>query len=90
MQFASNPDPQHNAVVHQFWHTQIQQLEQSEIDFKSHPLPLARIKKVMKSDPEVKVCILCSIFKNTWPHRCELIMTNLLNMVSKWYPQKHH
>lgn len=27
-------------------------------EFKSFGLPLARIKKVMKSDPDVKVCLL--------------------------------
>lgn len=30
--------------------------EQETPDFKSHTLPLARIKKVMKMDEDVKVC----------------------------------
>lgn len=38
-----------------FWEEQIVAAEQYDSDFKNHPLPLARIKKVMKSDPEVKV-----------------------------------
>ena len=39
----------------EFWEEQILAAEQFDSDFKNHPLPLARIKKVMKSDPEVKV-----------------------------------
>ena len=31
-------------------------VERESPDFKTYPLPLARIKKVMKSDEEVKVC----------------------------------
>ncbi|KAF9952029.1 hypothetical protein BGZ70_000761, partial [Mortierella alpina] len=38
----------------EFWEEQILAAEQFDSDFKNHPLPLARIKKVMKSDPEVK------------------------------------
>lgn len=38
-----------------FWQCQIATAEREEPDFKHPPLPLARIKKVMKSDPEVKV-----------------------------------
>ncbi|GJJ78824.1 nuclear transcription factor Y, gamma [Entomortierella parvispora] len=39
----------------EFWEEQIVAAEQFDSDFKNHPLPLARIKKVMKSDPEVKM-----------------------------------
>lgn len=38
-----------------YWQNQISQLETEEHDFKLHQLPLARIKKVMKADPEVKM-----------------------------------
>jgi hypothetical protein len=38
-----------------FWQSQIATAEREEPDFKHPPLPLARIKKVMKNDPEVKV-----------------------------------
>ncbi|KAJ1309909.1 hypothetical protein OPQ81_006669 [Rhizoctonia solani] len=38
-----------------FWQCQIATAEREEPDFKHPPLPLARIKKVMKSDPEVKM-----------------------------------
>ena len=38
-----------------FWQRQVDTAEQETPDFRHPPLPLARIKKVMKSDPEVKV-----------------------------------
>ena len=38
-----------------FWQRQIDTAEQETPDYRHPPLPLARIKKVMKSDPEVKV-----------------------------------
>ena len=44
-----------NFNLTQFWHEEMTKVQSSEPNFKMHPLPLARIKKVMKSDPEVKV-----------------------------------
>lgn len=38
-----------------FWQCQIATAEREDPDFKHPPLPLARIKKVMKSDPDVKM-----------------------------------
>lgn len=38
-----------------YWQNQVTKLETDEHDFKLHQLPLARIKKVMKADPEVKM-----------------------------------
>jgi hypothetical protein len=46
---------QQQQFAHEFWEEQVVAAEQFDSDFKNHPLPLARIKKVMKSDPEVKV-----------------------------------
>lgn len=40
-----------------FWAKQISVAEAERPDAKHAILPLARIKKVMKSDPDVKVCI---------------------------------
>ena len=40
-----------------FWRRQIDAAEQETPDYRHPPLPLARIKKVMKSDPDVKVRI---------------------------------
>lgn len=38
-----------------YWQQQINHLEHENHDYKIHQLPLARIKKVMKADPEVKM-----------------------------------
>ncbi|TIA87450.1 hypothetical protein E3P99_03174 [Wallemia hederae] len=38
-----------------FWTSHLHQIENEDTDFKKHELPLARIKKVMKSDPSVKM-----------------------------------
>lgn len=38
-----------------FWQRQVDTAEQETPDYRHPPLPLARIKKVMKSDPDVKV-----------------------------------
>ena len=44
-----------NEFLPTFWQRQIDAAEQETPDYRHPPLPLARIKKVMKSDPEVKV-----------------------------------
>ena len=43
-----------------FWERQIATAEQETPDYRHPPLPLARIKKVMKSDPDVKAS--CNAF----------------------------
>ena len=49
---------QHLQILSQFWQDQIQEADQGPIDTKGkNPgLPLARIKKIMKFDEDVKVC----------------------------------
>lgn len=42
-------------ILATYWHQTINALENEAHDFKIHQLPLARIKKVMKADPEVKM-----------------------------------
>ncbi|KAI5849356.1 histone-fold-containing protein [Morchella snyderi] len=42
-------------ILTTYWQQTINQLENEEHDYKLHQLPLARIKKVMKADPEVKM-----------------------------------
>lgn len=37
-------------------------VEKDNPDFRTFPLPLARIKKVMKSDEEVKVGVIAFLF----------------------------
>jgi nuclear transcription factor Y gamma len=42
-------------ILNVYWQNQVTKLESETHDFKMHQLPLARIKKVMKADPEVKM-----------------------------------
>lgn len=42
-------------VMMQYWQETINSIEHDEHDFKNHQLPLARIKKVMKTDEDVKM-----------------------------------
>lgn len=42
-------------ILTTYWQQTINHLETSEHDYKLHQLPLARIKKVMKADPDVKM-----------------------------------
>jgi nuclear transcription factor Y, gamma len=43
-----------------FWQRQVDAAENEPTDFRHPALPLARIKKVMKSDPDVKVRVCWS------------------------------
>jgi len=47
-----------NQFLQNFWQRQIDAAENETPDYRHPPLPLARIKKVMKSDPDVKVGVL--------------------------------
>ncbi|RXW17877.1 hypothetical protein EST38_g7980 [Candolleomyces aberdarensis] len=60
-----------NVFLRKFWQRQVDAAEQETPDYRHPPLPLARIKKVMKSDPDVKMiaadapilfCKACEIF----------------------------
>ncbi|RYP25462.1 hypothetical protein DL767_008380 [Monosporascus sp. MG133] len=42
-------------ILTTYWQQTINHLESDQHDYKLHQLPLARIKKVMKADPEVKM-----------------------------------
>src|SRR5687768_10150413 len=46
---------QYKDILTTYWQQTISQLESETHDYKIHQLPLARIKKVMKADPEVKM-----------------------------------
>ena len=43
-----------NTQLRMFWRQQMQEIQQTT-DFKNHLLPLARIKKIMKSDEDVRM-----------------------------------
>jgi nuclear transcription factor Y gamma len=46
---------QYRDILNTYWQQQVTKLETDDHDYKLHQLPLARIKKVMKADPEVKM-----------------------------------
>ena len=45
---------QHQQQLRLFWQQQMAEVENGS-DFKNHQLPLARIKKIMKSDEDVRM-----------------------------------
>lgn len=52
---------QHSTLLQTFWQTQLQLVDHEPQDFKSFQLPLARIKKVMKTDDEAQHMVnICS------------------------------
>lgn len=51
----NHPAQTHMAILQSFWQGQLHAIEQGELDFKTFQLPLARIKKVMKTDEDVKM-----------------------------------
>jgi len=68
--FVRSGEPLHD-FLRSFWQRQVDTAETETPDFRHPPLPLARIKKVMKNDPDVKMiaadapilfCKACEIF----------------------------
>ena len=56
------PNVQLSDIMTAFWQGQIADIEAGLADFKFHTLPLARIKRVMKADEDVKVFIFYLIY----------------------------
>ncbi|KAM0788673.1 hypothetical protein ACM66B_002771 [Microbotryomycetes sp. NB124-2] len=80
--FRAQPGMSTTEFLNEFWQHTVNVAEQSEEDFKYQALPLARIKKVMKIDPEVKmisseVMVLfekaCQIFIQEMTARAHLV-----------------
>ncbi|KAL2473324.1 nuclear transcription factor Y subunit C-2-like [Forsythia ovata] len=53
-QFSSQQQQQSQQPLQAFWANQMQEIEHTA-DFKNHSLPLARIKKIMKADEDVRM-----------------------------------
>lgn len=53
-QFHHQQQNQQHEQLQVFWANQMQEIEQTT-DFKNHSLPLARIKKIMKADEDVRM-----------------------------------
>ncbi|CAH2033396.1 unnamed protein product [Thlaspi arvense] len=52
--FHHHHQQQQQQQLHLFWANQMQEIEHTT-DFKNHTLPLARIKKIMKADEDVRM-----------------------------------
>jgi nuclear transcription factor Y gamma len=50
----------HMDMIPQFWANQVHSMQHDPIDFKQHALPLARVKKVMKTDDEINKKMMIS------------------------------
>lgn len=67
-----------NVITVQFWRQQLRDvhvLNQPLVEFKNHPLPLARIKKIMKSDEDVRM--ISSEAPVLFAKACELFILEL-------------
>ncbi|KAJ1840261.1 hypothetical protein LPJ73_006483, partial [Coemansia sp. RSA 2703] len=60
-----------------FWKAHMASIEENVPDFKTHLLPLARIKKVMKSDPDVKVQMISAEAPILFSKACEIFITEI-------------
>lgn len=80
-----------NGTLKSFWANQLQQVQQmppqSEQDFKNHnDLPLARIKRIMKSDEDVRM--ISAEAPVLFAKACELFILELT--VRSWTYSQHH
>ncbi|KAJ1676577.1 hypothetical protein EV182_007917, partial [Spiromyces aspiralis] len=73
----SVPGDQLQEFSQQFWEAQHREIQEGEHDFRSNLLPLARIKKVMKSDPDVKVQMISAEAPVLFSKACEIFITEL-------------
>lgn len=65
------------ALLSNFWQTQLGQIEHGELDFKTYHLPLARIKKVMKTDEDVKHMMISAEAPIVFAKACEIFILEL-------------
>lgn len=61
-------------MLQAFWTNQLTAVEQTEPDFKTHTLPIARIKKVMKSDVDVKPLMISAEAPIMFAKACEIFV----------------
>ncbi|KAJ3103428.1 hypothetical protein HDU97_010174 [Phlyctochytrium planicorne] len=64
-------------IMQAFWQQQMNEIENGPLDWKFHQLPLARIKKVMKSDEEVKSMMISAEAPLMFSKACEIFILEL-------------
>ncbi|KAF2860929.1 histone-fold-containing protein [Piedraia hortae CBS 480.64] len=62
-------------ILNTYWSEQMRRIEKDDHDYKVHQLPLARIKKVMKADPDVKM--ISAEAPILFAKGCDLFITEL-------------
>ncbi|RKP13831.1 CCAAT binding transcription factor component, partial [Piptocephalis cylindrospora] len=65
------------ALMQAFWANQLADVERGPHDYRVHQLPLARIKKVMKSDDEVKKQMISAEAPLIFAKACEIMILEL-------------
>ncbi|KAF8979538.1 hypothetical protein BGZ46_005305 [Entomortierella lignicola] len=77
--FSQHP-PMQQAHVHllqSYWVRQMHEIQNVPQDFKVHHLPLARIKKVMKTDDDVKAKMISADAPMIFDKGCDIFITEL-------------
>ncbi|ORX94127.1 histone-fold-containing protein [Basidiobolus meristosporus CBS 931.73] len=74
-QAAGQQISQQDQFLQNFWASQVSIAETYDSDFKLHPLPLARIKKVMKTDEDVKM--ISAEAPILFSKACEIFITEI-------------
>ncbi|KAF9112711.1 hypothetical protein BGX27_002932, partial [Mortierella sp. AM989] len=67
----------HMHMLQSFWMNQMHEIENVPQDYKLHHLPLARIKKVMKTDEDVKAKMISAEAPLLFDKGCEIFITEL-------------
>ncbi|KAF9196135.1 hypothetical protein BGZ49_002899, partial [Haplosporangium sp. Z 27] len=67
----------HMHMLQSFWMNQMHEVENVPQDYKLHHLPLARIKKVMKTDEDVKAKMISAEAPMIFDKGCEIFITEL-------------
>ncbi|TPX36546.1 hypothetical protein SmJEL517_g01307 [Synchytrium microbalum] len=68
---------QSSQMLQAFWNQQLAVMENGEPEFKQHALPIARIKKVMKSDDDVKSLMISAEAPILFARACEIFIEEL-------------
>ncbi|KAF9425506.1 hypothetical protein BGZ76_003205 [Entomortierella beljakovae] len=67
----------HVHLLQSYWMRQMHEIQNVQQDFKVHHLPLARIKKVMKTDDDVKAKMISADAPMIFDKGCEIFITEL-------------
>lgn len=73
-QYYQQQEQRHQSQLQEFWDNQILEIGQTT-DFKNHSLPLARIKKIMKADEDVRM--ISSEAPVVFAKACEMFIMEL-------------